>query len=408
MTRVIVIGCGVIGAMTAYELSQVQGLEITVLDRQPPAQGSTGAALGVLMGVVSQKVKGRQWRLRWESLQRYEQLVPELEAATGQHIPFNRKGILKLLLEGDSSEGSAEKWRSLLTHRQAQNLPLELLSAAQVQAQFPEIQAPGLVGAVYSGRDRQLDPTALTLALVAAARQRGVQFRFDADVDGFLTTLAQTAAAHPRPESPAESPAESLTNSVEPEEALHCTQVCWAEDSQPADYVVIAAGLGSSQLTGRLQQPLEILPVLGQALQVWTPSPILGHDHLHPVITGDDVHIVPLLKPWIDEAELHPQAAAYWIGATVELPDHQGNPAAIAKANLEAVWQKAIAFCPDLAKGEIVRTWSGYRPRPHNRPAPVFEKLPGYNNVLLATAHYRNGVLLAPATAQWVVGEVTG
>jgi glycine/D-amino acid oxidase-like deaminating enzyme len=77
MSQVVVIGCGIIGAAIAYELSLVAGLEITVLDRQQPAQGATGAALGVLMGAISKKTKGRAWQLRQSSMQRYETLIPE-------------------------------------------------------------------------------------------------------------------------------------------------------------------------------------------------------------------------------------------------------------------------------------------------------------------------------------------
>jgi glycine/D-amino acid oxidase-like deaminating enzyme len=69
---------------------------------------------------------------------------------------------------------------------------------------------------------------------------------------------------------------------------------------------------------------------------------------------------------------------------------------------LQKVLQQAIAFCPELAKAKIIRTWSGLRPRPEGRPAPVIGKLPGFSNVLLATGHYRNGVLLAPATASTI------
>ncbi len=64
--------------------------------------------------------------------------------------------------------------------------------------------------------------------------------------------------------------------------------------------------------------------------------------------------------------------------------------------------QQAIALCPALAEASIVRTWSGLRPRPEGRPAPIIDRLPGFSNVLLATGHYRNGVLLAPATAQMI------
>ncbi len=66
----------------------------------------------------------------------------------------------------------------------------------------------------------------------------------------------------------------------------------------------------------------------------------------------------------------------------------------------------AIAFCPDLKQATILETWSGKRPRPEGIPAPIIEKLSGYGNVLLATAHYRNGVLLAPATALEVVSQL--
>jgi glycine/D-amino acid oxidase-like deaminating enzyme len=64
------------------------------------------------------------------------------------------------------------------------------------------------------------------------------------------------------------------------------------------------------------------------------------------------------------------------------------------------VLRQAIAFYPALAQAEILRTWQGLRPRPSERAAPVIERLPGYRNVLIASGHYRNGVLLAPITAE--------
>ena len=126
-------------------------------------------------------------------------------------------------------------------------------------------------------------------------------------------------------------------------------------------------------------------PVLGQALQLKLQQPI-GNLEFQPVITGDDVHIVPIGN------------GEYWIGATVEFPNERGETIA-EPALLEKVRQDAIAFCPKLADATIIRTWSGKRPRPEGEPAPIIGRLPGYSNVLLATGHYRNGVLLAPATA---------
>lgn len=126
--------------------------------------------------------------------------------------------------------------------------------------------------------------------------------------------------------------------------------------------------------------------MLGQALYLRLGHPI-GNLDFQPVITGDDVHIVPVGR------------GDYWVGATVEFPTN-GDEVVAAPEMLEAVRQSAIAFCPALAKATVVRTWTGLRPRPEGRPAPIIGHLQGFSNVLLATGHYRNGVLLAPATAQ--------
>ncbi|NCR46580.1 MAG: FAD-dependent oxidoreductase, partial [Microcystis aeruginosa SX13-01] len=114
-----------------------------------------------------------------------------------------------------------------------------------------------------------------------------------------------------------------------------------------------------------------------------------------PILTGNDLHILPLA------------GAEYWIGATVEFMDEKGEIIADT-ALLEQVYQKAITFCPSLAAGAIVRTWSGKRPRPEKKSAPIIEYLPGYDNVILASGHYRNGVLLAPATAKMVREMLSG
>lgn len=358
MTRVVVVGCGIIGAAIAYELSQVSGLLVTVLDRQLPAQAATGAALGVLMGAISQKPEGNSLRMRLTSIQRYNDWVPRLEAMTGLPIPFNRQGILRLCFEGED----LGYWKTLAEIRQQQGWRLEIGDRAYLSSRYPYLNLEHVIGAVYSPQDRQLDPTAMTLALVKAATQNGVQFAFN-------ETVLETAF-------------DSLSDST----GRYCQQVFTQNGCYPADWLVIAAGLGSTPLTSAMGHRLELRPVLGQAIQVQLPNP-LAYSGLQPVITGDDTHLVPL------------GGGGYWIGATVEFPQALVAPSPSAAA-LEAVRQRAIAVCPALAHAMLVRTWSGLRPRPEGRPAPIIERLPGYRNVLLATGHYRNGVLLAPATAE--------
>ena len=97
MTKVVIIGSGIVGSSIAYQLSNYPQLDITLIDAQNPGSGSTGAALGLLMSVISHKTKGRAWRLRESSLQRYQTLIPELEELTGLSIPYNRHGIVKLI-----------------------------------------------------------------------------------------------------------------------------------------------------------------------------------------------------------------------------------------------------------------------------------------------------------------------
>lgn len=359
MSKVVIIGCGVVGAAIAYELSLVPGLDITVLDKQPAAQGCTSAALGVLMGAISQKVKGKAWQLRQSSIQRYESLIPELEAIAGRKIPFNRQGILMLCLAGEH----LESWQELAKIRSSQGWNLEIWNVDKLKGKLPQLNLEKVSAAVYSPQDRQVDPTALTLALVEAADRNGVSFQFGVNVLEMETTTA-----------------ESGNSSV-------CRLVQTTAGTIGCDWLVLAAGLGSTPLTASLKNVVDIRPVLGQGLHLQLEN-ALGNADFQPVISGDDVHIVPL------------GGGNYWVGATVEFPV-DGNDEIVANASqLEAVRQEAIAFCPELANATVIRRWSGLRPRPEGRPAPIIGNLPGFSNILLATGHYRNGVLLAPATAQ--------
>lgn len=385
MSRVVIIGCGVVGAAIAYELSLVPGLTITVLDKSP-AQGATRAALGVLMGVISHKIKGRGWRMRQASIQRYETLIPELEALTGRKIPFNTQGILMLLPKQDRNKEDLADWEKLVQTRSSQGWQLEIWDAAQLHSNCPQLNCETIRAAVYSPQDRQVEPLALTLAMIDAAQRRGVTFHFGVTVEEYLSTTSQNQRS--------------------------CLKIQKTTgQSLEVDWLVVAAGLGSSQFLKEIQswatkspknvnltlldqsncepsagwQQVDIRPVLGQAVHLKL-SRTLGNPDFQPVITGDDVHIVP-----VGEGE-------YWVGATVEFPA-DGGDSGEDPAKLEAVRSKAIALCPALATASVIKTWSGLRPRPEGRPAPIIEQLQG-SNVLLATGHYRNGVLLAPATAQ--------
>jgi glycine oxidase len=356
-TRISIIGCGIIGATIAYELSRsTNECTIDVYDSQQPAQAATGAALGVMMGIISQKVKGRAWNFRKESIGRYQTLIPELEAATGENIPHNSQGIIKLL----SPEEDLSKWQQLVATRTEQEWQLELWNARKIATQLPQISHQFRGTAVYSPQDLQVDPVALTNALVTAAQLNGVKFHFDRSID-----------------------------SIKPDNPQSCELLTADAQTITTDRVIITAGLGATSLLAP-HAPIDIQPVLGQALQIRLSQP-LGNPAFQPVIVSEDVNIVPC------------GGNDYWVGATVEFPV-DGVMTAQA-ADLEKVKQIAIDICPDLAQGEIIRTWQGLRPRPQHRPAPVIDRVGANQRVLVATGHYRNGILLAPATAR-IIGDM--
>jgi glycine oxidase len=390
--KIVIVGCGIVGAMIAYELSQQFSADISVVDQQPPAQASTGAALGVLMGAISGRVKGRTWRLREASIRRYPALIAEL-LAQGYTVPFNSQGIVSLCFD----ESELPRWKSLQEKRRSQGWSLEIWSPEVLQARCPQVDlhGPGLhkkgfhekyvedsdidhsvKAAIYSPADGQVNPTDLTHALISAAKARGVTFYNDAEV----TQLEI--------------------------EGLRCVGVKTSRGVFEADWVVLSAGLGSAKLSilstskrseAETGAPLELMPVLGQAMEIQLPT-VLGHTDFQPVINGDDIHLVPLGD------------GRYWLGATVEFPPAdwpQNGPAGYnileAEATgLENLRRGAEGFVGAITQATVLKTWSGLRPRPVGQPAPVIQPLGNTENVTLATGHYRNGVLLAPATAQQI------
>lgn len=360
--NVAIIGCGVIGAAIAYELSLLPNLTIHLFDQGQPAHASSGAALGVLVGIISQKVKGRNWRLREQSITRYPGLIAELEAKTGQPIQHNSQGLLNLCF--DAAE--LPRWQSLQQIRQTQGYALEIWSPERVGAACPHLNLEALVAGIYSPQDLQVNPTELTRALVAAAQINGVKTYFDQAVLGF--DIDESAGPTRR----------------------RCTGVSTVNQTFTADFVVLASGLGTSALTQILNQVTPIGPVLGQALHL-QPRSVLGNPDFQPAINGNDIHLVPLGD------------GSYWVGATVEFPPDTSPAELLAlqpqAERLQAVWQGAISYCPALADAQIEHQWFGLRPRPSGQAAPVIKPVTDFTNVWLATGHYRNGILLAPATA---------
>jgi len=342
---VLVIGCGVVGCAIAYELSAA-GLSVIGIDAGDPAAGSTGAALGVLMGISSRQAGGETVQLRLKSLEQFDPLIARLEEDLGRGLPVNRRGILKLLREEE-----VEAWQETLVARQQAGYRLELLSPAEVGSLQPGLRSD-LAAAIYSPQDRQVQPKLLTQALREAAQRKGSRFFFH-------------------------QPVQKIQRSLDPPFRLQT--VYTPALTLSAGQVILAAGLGSFPLAKELGLQVPLQAVKGQALRVKAPGIPLG-----PVVTDEDLHLVPLGD------------GSLWVGSTVEFQAPHPEPTLLALQDLLA---RAIRLCPALAEATLLEHWAGHRPRPVGQRAPILGWAPGYANLLIATGHYRNGVLLAPISA---------
>lgn len=355
-SSVLVLGAGIVGLAAAWQLAE-QGHSVTLVDPAlaaggPAADSGSGAALGVLMARVFHRSSGRAWRLRQHSHQLWNTWLAELERR-GHALP-RRQGLLLLA----ATPHELEKQQRLAADRARLGIPMQLLGPAQLEAFQPALPGPAL-GGLLSPEDGQLDPGPVMAALLAEATQAGVSCVADRAV----------ALQRGRP-----------------------WRVALAGGSdREADWLVLALGLGTPDLLAGLGHTVALEPVLGQALELELAGEP-GWDWPGGVV-WQGINLVP--RPDLDAG-----GRRLWLGATLE-PGAQGSLQA-----LNGLRNLGGAAPTWLQNASVVRQWQGLRCHPQGQPAPVLEQLePG---LLIATGHYRNGVLLAPATAAWLAEQIGG
>ena len=294
------------------------------------------------MAEVYQRRSGRGWRMRRRSMQLLQHWQEQLQ------LPIQR-GLL--LLASEPQEW--ERQQRMVQQSQC----LELLSPADLnkrvnQAALPELP-DGVLGGVWSGGDGQLDPMQWIQQLQLSAAEQGLEWS-QASVTGI--DGKGRGPWHLR-----------LSNGSE----LSC------------DWLVIAAGLGSSELLESLGHSLPMEPVLGQALELQLGS---EPPAWNGCLIWKGINLVP--RP----------NRRLWLGATVE-------PGAEASAPALAELQNLKGTAPTwLQQAQVLRQWQGLRARPSGQPAPVLEQ--PQPRLLVVSGHYRNGILLAPASAEWAAEQI--
>jgi glycine oxidase len=344
----IVIGAGVIGLMCARSLASM-GRQVILLDKTSNARNKASWAGGGMA------IPGYPWQSAPEimslvkrSYDLYPSLVQELLDETGIDIEWQTTGILFL---DEAEYPAATQW----AHRY--HFPLQLLSAEQTKVLVPKLAASNAKGIWLPSAPQFRNPRLLK-ALDASIEQNSSIKRQICEVLNFVVN----------------------------EQGIVGLQT--TEGYLGAEEVVIAAGAWTGSLLALLQIEQAIFPVRGQML-LWEAPP----DMLSCMIVRNGYYLIPRKDGKI------------LAGSTLE---NVGFDNTTTEAVYDELYQAAVSLVPELAAYPVLSHWAGLRPG-SPEGIPVVGKIgvdKGINNLWINAGHFRNGLLLAPATNELLIGEM--
>lgn len=342
---VVVIGGGIIGCSIAWKLAQA-GMKVTVLDRSAPGTEASSAAAGML-APASELGESRVFAdLCAASRSIYARFVAEVEEASGHTPGYRTDGTLLVALDHEQEEELAALHRK----QSALGFDLSPLSAAEVHNEEAEL-SPGIRAGLFIPGDHWVDNERLMRALVVAGRHAGVRFEPNHPVHKFHTqgdNIKSVAAGN---------------------------HACYT-----ARTFVLAAGCWSGQLAGELRLQAPTIPCRGQMMEFEASR------ELPFVVRSGLQYLVP-----------RPERRVL-VGTTAE---YAGFEKAVSAKGLHSILDGAMKFAPQLSGFRFLRAWSGLRPdTPDHLPILGYGE---FNNLVFATGHFRNGILLAPVTAEIAV-----
>jgi glycine oxidase len=354
--EVLVIGGGVVGLAIAWRAAQ-RGLAVVLAD-PAPGTGATHAAAGMLTPVAEAAYAERElFRLGSASLDRYPAFAAELTGLTGRPTGFAPTGTLQVAYDGDDLAMLAEQHRLQESFGRAATR----LTARECRAEEPMLD-PAVRGGLLAAGDGSVDPRLLAAALLAAAEQAGVRL------------IRQQATA------------------VEAAGGRAAGAALADGTTVPARWVVLAAGWQSAAIGGLPPGTAPpVRPVKGQILRLRPrpgghPGALLSRT-VRGLVRGSSVYLVPRADGEIV------------VGATQE---ELGADTTVTAGGVYELLRDARLLVPGITELELAEAVAGLRPgTPDNAPVIGPAALPG---LVLATGHFRGGVLLAPVTAD-VVAE---
>jgi glycine oxidase len=340
--KVAVVGAGIIGCATAWELARA-GCAVTLFERTVPGAEASSAAAGIL-APLGDSPDSAFARLALASWRLYPALAEELRELTGIDVEYVTRGTIYPLYSAED----VRRAEARVADRLQPEYGIEAWDTADVRAHEPALSTR-VRGAMFVGADHWVNNQRLVVAYAQAAVGAGVVLRAGAAV----TRVAV--------------------------EVGHARGVVADGELWEADAVVLAAGAWTGELVASFGGRLPVEPKRGQMLALGHVPSVLSH-----CVHGDEVYLVP--RP----------SGELLVGATVE---RVGFQRAVTATGIAGLLAAAIELCPALGALPIMRTWSGFRPWAPDS-LPVLGPWPDVEGLWVATAHYRNGILLAPITAR--------
>jgi glycine oxidase len=354
----VIVGGGLIGSSIAFELSS-EKLRVALLDRQEPGREASWAAAGMLAPGPDSSDATALVPLGIESLRLYPEFIVAIERASGKSVDFTRNGTFEVF-RGPEAEIARNKMVAEFHH-----LGLAAGAMSADEARKHESSLGANTGAVaWLPEEATVDPRLLVEAVLAAAKLSGAEIRANCAVDALLY------------------------------EGKACTGVVAAGQKISAKQIVIAAGSFCGTIADpareahqqpQLQHYAPVHPVRGQMLALRSETV-----QLKKVLRSQHGYLVPRRDGRIIA------------GSTLENSDFVKQ---VTPQGVRQILDAALELAPALADAKIVEEWSGLRPG-----TPDLLPIIGPTDITglwLATGHYRNGILLAPATAKimrdWIV-----
>jgi glycine oxidase len=342
---VVIVGGGIMGCASALALAKA-GAKVIVLERSVPGAEASSAAAGILGAQVETGDADPGFELARQSRARYPAWSEQLKNATGIDVGYRQCGILRVVFDDQSK---TDMLREIAWQKTA-GLAVENVEADELRALEPKLD-PQANFALHFPEEGQVDPPRLLRALYIAAAQAGATFRTGA----YVRAVAAEAGA--------------------------VRGVVLEDGSRIAsDRVVLAAGSWSTLVEGIPLEPSAVRPVRGQMVELETREPALKR-----IVFGPRCYLVPR------------EDGRVLVGSTLEFVGYRREVTAGAIRDLLGA---AIELVPSLSDAVLGRTWSNFRPYSETgRPLIGASELRG---LILATGHHRNGILLAPVTAEIV------